>query len=65
MTCVCHYSHRVIELSSNCFISFNKIQTSWPKIILLYLGILKKFFPYMMNKILTLCKLNELSKSAF
>lgn len=60
--------HTVSSLSyraSHCCISFNKIQSSWPKIILLCLGILKKFVPYMMNKILTLCKHNELSKSTF
>lgn len=41
---------RVIGLSSHCFISFNEIQSSWSKIFLLYLVILKKFVPYMMNK---------------
>lgn len=35
------------------------------QINLLYLGILKKFVLYMMNKILTLCKHNELPKSTF
>lgn len=56
---------RVIGLSSHSFISFKKIQSSWPKMILLYLGILKKYVLYMIGKFLTSCRHNELLKSTF